>query len=80
MFVCIECGNVFNVPKKYTETHGLDCGPFEVCNACPVCGGSYTEALKCDCCENWIINDYIKTDDGKRYCENCFCNMRLGEE
>jgi hypothetical protein len=80
MFVCLECEHVFEVPKKYTETHGLDHGPFEVFYACPKCGGTYAKTMLCDCCHKWIKGDYITVDDGNIYCENCCCHRCLGEE
>lgn len=42
--------------------------------------GTYAEAHECDCCGEWITGDYIKTKDGKRYCENCYTTMELGDE
>ena len=80
MFVCLDCQHLFSEPKRYVETHGLDCGQYETIYGCPKCGGAYTEALICTSCDDWIRGDYIKTADGSRYCENCYCNMELGEE
>lgn len=80
VFVCIECGRTFETPDYWTETHGLDTPPYEEFSACPYCGSDYTEAKRCDCCDEWISDDYIKTEDGKRYCNNCIAHMELGEE
>lgn len=82
MFVCVECGHVFHEDDVaiWEETHGLDYGPYERWSGCPECYGSYVEARKCDCCDDWISGTYIKTEDDMRYCENCYRVMDLGEE
>ena len=80
MFVCIECGNVFQEPMRWEEKHGLDSGPYERFSGCPNCGSSYTKAYRCDYCREWITGDYIKVENDNRYCENCFKHMELGEE
>ena len=80
MFVCVECGHVFDQPDRWVERHGFDYGPYESFSVCPKCRGSYVEAHKCDCCDEWITGSYIKTEDGKRYCENCYVVMDLEDE
>ena len=80
MYVCLECREVFEEPIQWTETHGLEHGPYEEFSGCPYCHSTYTKARKCDCCDEWITDTYIKTDDGKRYCENCHCHMDIEEE
>ena len=81
LFVCIECGRTFEEPVYWTERHGLDAPPYERLSGCPHCQGSYTEAYECDCCNEWITTEtYVKTEDGKRYCEDCFCLFNLGDE
>lgn len=80
LLVCIECGNLFESPKVWSETHGLDYGPYEKLSGCPGCGGTYVEARICDCCQQYIDDDYIMTEDGKRYCNDCIYRMKLGDE
>ena len=80
MFVCLECGHVFEEPKSYVETHGLDSPPYENSKGCPICCGAYVEAYRCNCCEEWIDDIYIKTDDDYRYCLNCYQVLHLGDE
>ena len=80
MLICLDCQRTFQEPRRYTESHGLDSGPFEVTYGCPYCGGAYAEALLCTSCDEYITGDYIKTADGGRYCERCCCHMELGEE
>ena len=80
MFVCTYCGHLFEIPKKYVEKHGLEFGGFETFEGCPECGGHFATAFKCDCCHQYIVDDYIKTDDGNRYCGNCYIKAELGDE
>lgn len=49
-FKCLDCGEIFEVPAEWVETHGLDCGPYENWVGCPVCGGAFEEA---DCLDDW---------------------------
>lgn len=79
-YVCIECGTIFDEPIHWEERHGLDTPPYEQWNGSPCCHGAYTEAHKCDCCDEWIDDVYIKTDDGKRYCLECYRVHQLGDE
>lgn len=80
MFVCVECGNLFKDPVYWVERHGLDSPPYEHWSGSPCCFANYTEANECDCCGEWITGNYIKIEDGKRYCENCYITMELGDE
>lgn len=42
-FRCRDCGEVFDTPKEWVETHGLDYGPYERWSGCPACGGAFEE-------------------------------------
>lgn len=79
MFVCLDCQHLFERPRHYVETHGLDTPPYEEFDGCPECGGAYVEAHKCDECEEWITEDYFKTDDGQRFCQNCCYHVSIEE-
>ena len=79
LLVCLECGALFEEPAEWEEKHGLDCGPYERWSGCPSCYGGYTDAHRCNECEEWIVDDYIKIGD-KRYCSECYLPMELGEE
>lgn len=79
MFICLECHQEFNTPKRWTEKHGLDTPPYEEFIGCPYCSGNYTEAYQCSCCGEWITDDYIKIDDD-RYCDGCYIKYTIGEE
>ena len=82
LFVCIDCGKTFSEPARWTEDRGEYFG-FPTCEefvGCPYCYGAYAVAHQCDCCDEWISDDYIKTEDGRRYCNDCIMHMKLGEE
>ena len=74
-YYCDACGASFTAPKilklRHTE---LDEGVlFEELPVCPVCGeSSLVQMVLCSCCNEWTPSRYIKTDDGRVYCENCF--------
>ena len=79
MFVCTECGFLFEEPEYWIERHGLDYGPYEQWSGCPQCKGSYVEAHRCDCCGDWIDRSYIRIND-ERICSNCYTTCELGDE
>ncbi|MGN1229203.1 MAG: hypothetical protein ACI4T5_06050 [Prevotella sp.] len=37
MYICNECGAIFEDPYEYEEKHGFDYGPFEKWRVCPSC-------------------------------------------
>ena len=80
MFVCLECGRVFEEAIEWEENHGLDYGPYEKWSGCPSCKGDYVEAYPCDGCDDWITGQYVKLSNGERFCENCFYIMELDDE
>lgn len=80
MFVCKECGHVFEEPEYWVEKHGFDYPPYEEWSGCPNCRGDYVETHICDGCSDYINGPYIKTVDGTRYCENCYTAMELEDE
>ena len=77
MFVCVECECLFEDPKEYTETHGLEHGPYEHFDGCPICGGAYVETHECALCGWWIVDDYIELNDGTKICSNCYTVKRI---
>ena len=79
MYICLDCGCIFENPRKYVETHGLDLPPYEEWNGCPWCGGAYAETFKCDLCNDWINGQYIEIKNGYKYCEECFQIKEIGE-
>ena len=79
MWICTDCGHIFEEPDHWEERHGFDYGPFEKFSGCPECGEPYVEAHKCDECDEWIRGEYIKTTSGKRICEHCYNTMEVGD-
>lgn len=79
MFICLDCGCVFDEPKHWIETHGLDSPPYEEWDGCPSCGGAYVETYKCDNCGDWINGEYVKLKNGDNFCENCYEIREIGE-
>jgi DNA-directed RNA polymerase subunit RPC12/RpoP len=79
LFVCLECGAIFEEPVYWEEKHGLDTPPYEQLSGCKVCRGSYTETYQCSGCGEWIVDDYIKINND-RYCQDCYHTYTLGEE
>ena len=71
MYICLDCGELFEEPKHYVETHGLDYPPYEAWKGCPYCGGAYVDAFECIVCGNWVTGDYVEVD-GYVVCENCY--------
>ena len=72
MYICKECGLVFNNPKKYSE----DCTPYggpaepgftRSYEGCPSCEGNYVEATQCVRCEY----NYIPARSTYLFCDDC---------
>lgn len=81
LFVCIECGHLFEKPLMWKEDMGEYFGfpTYEEYWGSPCCYGNYTEAKLCDKCGEWIADDYFKIGN-QRYCQNCCHQYELGEE
>lgn len=71
MYVCLNCENLFEEPATWIEPHG------EKYVGCPKCGSDFTETFRCDDCNNFLTDEYIETDSGKRYCPNCTYKKKL---
>ena len=80
MFLCLECQNIFDEPKTYIETHGLDTPPYEKFSCCPFCGGDYVKTEVCDYCGKYIRGKYIETPDKKLCCEDCYVEFDITED
>ena len=72
MYYCLECENLFEDPKKYVETHGLDTPPYEEWWGCPSCSGSYVVTEQCELCGNWITDKYVELANGYFVCNDCY--------
>lgn len=80
MFICLDCGYVFETPRRWAERHGLDTPPYEELSGCPKCYGDYSDAYECDCCGEYIDEDCAMTEDGLRLCDECYADMELEGE
>ena len=80
MYLCLDCGRLFEEPKRYVETHGLDSPPYEMSKGCPDCGGAYVETMECCMCDEWITGEYIELADGSAVCEECYMKKDIAEE
>ena len=72
MLICVNCEKVFNEDeiKVVTEPHGEQFG------VCPGCSEDYEEAVRCEGCDEWRLeDDCIDTGNGETYCEGCTDNM-----
>lgn len=47
MYICHNCGEIFDEPHVYYERHGFDDYP-EPWSCCPYCGGDYEEYKETD--------------------------------
>lgn len=73
-YICINCSTVFTNPKHVTEQYG------EVMDVCPECNGEYVLAFKCDICQEYITDNFIKTKDGQLICEECFFTYNINDD
>lgn len=76
-YICRDCGETFDEPRRYTERHGLETGPYEELTCCPFCGGSYEKAVTCACCGRLIPeSEACLTDDLQcTLCTDCADDM-----
>lgn len=80
-YTCLDCGETFDEPKRWEETHGLDTPPYEQWSGCPFCGGAYASTIVCDGCGEAITGDYIRIElSGEHFCDSCFMLKSFGEE
>lgn len=72
MYICKDCGTIFEYPREYRDTHGLDNPPYEEYSGCPECGGAYTETFKCCECGEYVYGEYVELKNGEIYCADCY--------
>ena len=71
MFICNNCGNVFDEPSSYSESHpyGMGYASETIC-VCPYCRDTdFTEAEECSRCGEIVA----ETRDG--LCDMCYEEM-----
>lgn len=52
-YKCLDCGCVFDEPKKWVEGHG------EKMRGCPSCSGDYEEAVQCEFCKEYYLSEEL---------------------
>jgi methionyl-tRNA synthetase len=69
MYVCPNCGCVFESPKLYSDFQGEVFGApsYETYTGCPNCGSGYDEAIQCEICGECYPENQIY----RGYCEKC---------
>lgn len=72
MYLCLECGHVFDEAKCYIETHNMDTPPYEMRRGCPNCSGSYVKATLCSQCGELVTGYYAVLKDRSVLCDNCY--------
>lgn len=87
-YKCVRCGNIFEEGEEavWTESHGLDCPPYEKWSGCPVCHGNFEETVRCAVCGS----EHLENELNGGVCDDCidayrknfdFCyNLSIGEE
>lgn len=79
MYLCLDCGGLFEKPYEYKEQHGFDSPPHETVSCCPYCKGDYVKTYQCDSCGGWIENNTYYEVDKNKYCEQCCTKLNLGD-
>lgn len=70
MYICNECGAVFDDPKTYYEHHPYGMGyAEEKWLVCPYCYGDFQEAEQCEECGEYVA----ELEDG--LCDICHSDM-----
>ena len=68
MYICLECGHVFDEPTTWSESRPYGEGyAYEGFSGCPCCQGGYEEAFECEFCGEYFSKDDL--DNG--CCEKC---------
>ena len=82
MYICKECGDIFDAPaveyNERLEHFGIPCVEEVVVSPC--CKADYKEAKKCVVCEEYIIGKYVSVIDGQKICENCYSVCHILDE
>lgn len=74
MYICGDCGAVFEEPAELEETTWAWGRPEEyILSRCPRCGSSdFDEAVKCAVCEELFHKENTQMgDNGEVFCERC---------
>lgn len=79
-YICTECGDIFDEPHEYEESHGFTHGPYEKFSVCPYCGQpGYEECIECDKCGKpmAVSEANVVMIDGHeaKVCNKCYYEM-----
>lgn len=77
MYLCLDCGYMFEDPKTYKESHGLE-PPCDKREGCPYCSGAFVKTFKCSECDEWITGSYVKLKGGEKICDGCYVELEIG--
>lgn len=77
MYICLDCGTLFEYPQKITEKNGYDVPPYPKIKVCPNCGGTYVKTALCDICGSYIDGEYIKAENGWTICSKCYSKKSI---
>ena len=72
MWICFDCGHVFDEPDTFQEKVGEFWGApaWETCGCCPNCGSTeYDQAEQCERCGEWVPELYDVLN--MRVCDIC---------
>ena len=74
MYICSNCGALLESTVSIHEYHDeLDDSPVETYHGCPYCKSDQVEeAVQCDLCGEYCVNDYVKLKDGTIACSDCY--------
>lgn len=78
MYICLECGKLFEFPQNIVERHGLDFPPYERKEGCPFCGGAFCVTFRCAMCHSWITGSYVQIKGGDKICSDCYTEFEIG--
>jgi hypothetical protein len=68
MFICLDCGEIFEEPGTFSQRHPYGEGyATETLACCPYCGSSFAEAEQCTVCGEW----FEKYDITDGLCDEC---------
>ena len=79
MYICVNCGELFEFPMIYYEQHGFESPPYEEIYGCPFCGSDYYHTQKCTDCGEYIDGGFVKTSCGV-FCEDCYTTGVITED
>ena len=76
MYICLDCGHVFDEPDTWNEHHPYGEGyATEAWSGCPRCKGGYEEAVECNVCGEY----FSKSDLTDGICDRCYEEQEEGE-